>query len=136
MQPTNPISKKPVAIISRADGIKIEALNLYLQRQDLYSGPLHSAETQIGLPLASGVIVHFAKMKSFEIFLVKRATKPSTWESNVEDWDTEATITLLDGTTIKEKLVYRSHLAELRGGHTLGSFQIAIRDTKRVDFEW
>jgi hypothetical protein len=126
--------RKPIATITREDGAKIEVLSMYLQKDT--PSPLRQAETEIGLPLASGVIVHFTKMKSFEIRLVKRVPPPSALGPNVEDWDAEATITLLDGTAITEKLAHRSHLAELRGAHALGSFEVTIRDTRRVDFQW
>jgi hypothetical protein len=128
--------KKPVAIITNTDGARIEAMSIYLHRLDLTSGPLRQAETQIGLPLASGVIVHFDKMKCFELCLIKRAPKQSALPPGMEDWDAEATITLLDGNTMTEKLVYRSHIAELRGGHALGSYALTLANTKRVDLQW
>lgn len=127
---------KAIAIITQDDGIKMEVLSLYLQTRDLSAVPFHPPEPKIGLPLATGVIVHFDRMASFDIQLVKRIAKPAALGTDVEDWDTEVKITLLDGTIITDKLVPRLHLAMLKGGHALGSFEIAVGKIRHVDFLW
>lgn len=120
--PTATATPVPIVTVTSVKGAttRIYATSLWFVWKE--GGFMYTVERELGIPLASGLIIPFDKMKRLE---VTKEFRPGAV--------LKARITMLDGKIVEEEI--KEFNGDLEAQTELGPFSLAISDVKSVEFQ-